>query len=1175
MLGEHAGHKINALRERLVDSNARSVFVNAHPKKSRVKLDLHSLSKLCLNLQDQYLLNQFLFNPSFQISPSPQLKINERDHKKTPYLFRKNEAFKNEFNLDPMGLGYPLLLSKSKNKKQYQLTPLFIWDVSLTQSSIDPSIYSYKIKQSESVSLNPSLIRYLRRSANMDHILGFEEIENEPNQLIEGINAILKLAGEKPISSSFLEQPLNPLPQDLDETFVLQNSKLINNGVFGLFANSKEPIITDYLTLEEEAITCHFRSNKDTNKTHFSGLDLDHSQQGVIRSLRHRKNTIIHGPPGTGKSNTITAVINYALSKGQKCLLVCEKKTAMEVIYQNLIKLGVSDYVVKITDIKKDRRAVINKARDIIEFEKKGGQNLFKTLDKDVEGIIGNKEQSERRVKTVNATIGLISKIKRKLNLNIINGGDSYSDLVLKTQTNDLIKLSEILNLKAKLYAFSSSEWELISADLTFLKQYLHQNPNPSKSFYPYLQKTFFDGGKEPLFRSTLRALDENYFEDLEQLINDWKEAGAKLNAYQIKYFNYIKSDNIQLQRLYDRYVFLKKSILNSPLFDKQFRLKIERLEPLLQLEKIHEVMRLMKSNIEDFNALIPYHDYFSKCNAPRKACLIRACKIVDFENLFHRWYTGNILDKNHITYLDFNGFEKGYFDLVEDLNKINSFYSAIAKRNAKTTQSQGISSFEKNSSLTIEQFFSKRSSAKRVKLPLHKITRDSSEIFGQLFPIVITNPSSCSHLFPMEKGYFDFVVFDESSQLRIEDTLPALLRGKVSVVSGDTQQLPPSNYFREIDDSDDLTGNEENMTSLLEFCKTSSFQDHYLDIHYRSNHPDLIQFSNHAFYQKRLIPLPPLKKYKSIQFETVNGLFVNRTNIKEAQAIINYLTHTADSNESLGVATFSQFQQNLILDMILKKSINQPKFKIKMEELWEQGFFVKNIENIQGEERDIMLISTTYGPNKTGRFNQLFGPLNTKNKGHKLLNVVITRAIKKMVVFSSVPPQYYENYHVHLEQKGIIGKGVFYAFISYAKAVSENNIQQQQKILNTLYRSSNSIPDQTNFRKDDLKLFSNHLTKVLIEKSGHKIDCVNEFALGGITYEMLLIFEDGNKLLIDLNGKEVNREYEDYLYDIYRCKIAQKSGYRYYRLWLSNYYNQPLKEINNILATGAKGNNS
>ena len=1167
MLEEHAGHKINALRERLVDSNARSVFVNAHPKKSRVKLDLHSLSKLCLNLQNQAFLHHFLFNPSFEISPIPHLKTNERDHKKTVHLFRKNEAFKNEFNLDPLGFGYPLLLIKSKVKKKYQLTPMFIWDVSLNQSTTDPALYSYKIKPLESVTLNPSLIRYLRRGSKMDHILAFEEIKNDPKQLIQGVNDILEQEGEKPIFTSFLEKPLTPLPENLDETFMLQNPKLINNGVLGLYANSKEPIIADYFCLEEETIPCHFRSNKDTNNTHFSGLDLDHSQQGVIRSLWNRKNTIIHGPPGTGKSKTITAVLNYALSKGQKCLLVCEKKTAMEVIYQNLTELGISDYAVKITDIKKDRRAVVDKARDIIEFEKKGGQSLFKTLGEDIEGEIENKEQLERRVKTVNTTIRFISKIKEKLNQPIINRGDSYSEMVIKIQTNELKKLSNILELNDTLFTFSGSEWDQINTDLDFLRKYLQQNSNPSKSFYPYLEKTLFEKEKESFFKSTLWALIDAYFEDLEQLIKDWKEAGAKLNAYQIKYFNYIKSDNVQLQRLYDRYVYLKKSILKSPLFDPNFLLQIERLEPLHQLEKILTVMQLMKSDIENFNTFIPYHTYISKCTAASKACLIRACEFTDFENFFHPWYMANILNKNHITHLDFNGFEKGYFDLVEDLNKINDFYSAMAKRNAKTAQSQAISSFEKNSSLTIEQFFSKRSSANRVKLPLHKITRDSSKIFHQLFPIIITNPGSCSHLFPMEKGYFDFVVFDESSQLRIEDTLPALLRGKVNVVSGDTQQLPPSNYFREMDDSRDLSGNEENMTSLLEFCKTSGFHDHYLDIHYRSSHPALIEFSNHAFYQKRLIPLPPKKKYTPIEFETVNGRFVNRTNLEEARAIVDYLAKTVSSNESLGVATFSQFQQNLILDMVLKKSISHPKFKTKLKALKERGFFVKNIENIQGEERNIMLISTTYGPNSAGKFNQLFGPLNTKNKGHKLLNVVITRAIKKMVVFSSVPPQYYESYPIHLEQKGVVGKGVFYAFICYAKAVSETNEKQQQKILNTLYRSSNPLPEQTNFKKEDLEFFSNHLTKVLIEKSGHKIECINEYALGGITYEILLVFQGGKKLLIDLNGKEVNKEYEDYLYDIYRCKIALNSGFQYYRLWLSNYYNQPSKELSNIIA--------
>ena len=94
-----------------------------------------------------------------------------------------------------------------------------------------------------------------------------------------------------------------------------------------------------------------------------------------------------------------------------------------------------------------------------------------------------------------------------------------------------------------------------------------------------------------------------------------------------------------------------------------------------------------------------------------------------------------------------------------------------------------------------------------------------------------------------------------------------------------------------------------------------------------------------------------------------------------------------------------------------------------------------------------------------------------------------------------------------------------------------------------------------------------------MIKKSRSKIKCVNEYALGGITYEILLIFQNGNKLLIDLNGKQINKDYEDYLYDIYRCKIAQKSGFQYYRLWLSNYYNQPSKEVNNIIEAGRRKN--
>ena len=180
MLGKNAGQKIKALRERLVDSNARSVFVNAHPKKSLVKIDLYSMSKGFISKQNHLFIYPFLFNHSFEMVPFKDFNANEINYKKTVNLFRKNEDFKNEFNQDPLGLGYPLLMLESKNKNQYQLTPLFIWDVSLTQSVVNPTLYSYKIKQSDSVTLNPSIKRYLKYNSNKDHIRDYHDIKNDP-----------------------------------------------------------------------------------------------------------------------------------------------------------------------------------------------------------------------------------------------------------------------------------------------------------------------------------------------------------------------------------------------------------------------------------------------------------------------------------------------------------------------------------------------------------------------------------------------------------------------------------------------------------------------------------------------------------------------------------------------------------------------------------------------------------------------------------------------------------------------------------------------------------------------------------------------------------------------------------------------------------------------------------
>ena len=1164
MRGNRPHHQISGLRKRLIDSNARSIFVNAHPKKSMVKLDLHSIAKLCqLDLNSSF-LNDFLFNSSFKIELSKPAPLYEKIYQKWVHIFRKNEASKNDLNLDPLGFGYPLVLIKTK-KKQLQLTPVFVWDATIKQSSTKHNHFSLKIRRTEMVTVNPSLLRYIHSMSDIGDPIEMEEaIKNNPEQLIQTINVLLGKWGKKEVFKDFFKSPIQPLWEDLVTSYQNENHLLINNGVLGLYANSKEPIITDFLHLEGETIPCHFKPKKDSNTTHFSGLELDHSQQGVIRSLSKGKNSIIHGPPGTGKSKTITAVLHYALSKGQNCLLICEKKTAMDVIYENLNQLGLSDYAVKVTDVMKDRRSIVNKARNIITLEKKGRNDLFE-LSK-IEGKTESPQQIENKIKYIKSTVGLISKTKEKLLQTIKESNHSYSDMVLSVRTNELKLLSKRLQFNPSLFTFSTEEWESILLDLAFVKEYLKTHKNPFRTFYHFVNKDFISPNKKSTLERLFYKIHDSYLERIHKLISEWKLQGKKLSAFEIKYFNYVKSDNTKLKSLYEQFVKIKKHITACKLFDSTYLKQLDRLEPVLQLEKIAKVLEMIRIGLDEFDKLLPFHQYFIVLPKLRKKCLMSACELEDFEKVFHRWYLGNILEKNHRNTLDFNGFGEGYFDLVEDLKKVNQYFTELAHTHVKKSRNEAIMNFDQKNSLSIEQFFSKRNTSKRVKLPLHKITKDPSKIFYNLFPIIITNPTSCSLLFPMEVGFFDFVVFDESSQLRIEDTFPALLRGKIRVVSGDSQQLPPSNYFREVTEDKNEMEQGFKMSSLLGYCKTKSFHNHYLDIHYRSNHPALIQFSNHAFYKKRLIPLPPQKKYTPIDWIPVNGFFINRTNYQEAITIINYLSSDAPINQSIGVATFSQFQQNLILDMILNKSIKNPEFKNKMEALSGYGFFVKNIENIQGEERDIMLISTTYGPNIHGKFNQFFGPLNTKGKGHKLLNVLITRAIKKIKVFSSVPELYYKDYKHHLDEKGAIGKGVFYAFLSYASAVSNQDDQQQHDILNALSPSQERLSQKTIYKKEDLSSFTEHLVNKLTQKYARVINCYNGYALGGITYEVLIAFDNKKKLLIDINGKMIHKEYEDYLFDIYRCKIAHQSGYRYYRLWLSNYYNQPEKEIKNML---------
>jgi hypothetical protein len=226
----------------------------------------------------------------------------------------------------------------------------------------------------------------------------------------------------------------------------------------------------------------------------------------------------------------------------------------------------------------------------------------------------------------------------------------------------------------------------------------------------------------------------------------------------------------------------------------------------------------------------------------------------------------------------------------------------------------------------------------------------------------------------------------------------------------------------------------------------------------------------------------------------------------------------------------------------------------------------VKNIENIQGEEREIIIIGTTYGLDNKDRFKELLGPINTKKRGHKLLNVLITRAIEKKIVFSSIPENIFSNFKPLIEKNGNRGKSILYAYLYYAKAISDNQTEKISEVLDIVSQKKYHNKYKRELNSKSLKLFSTYFVNNLSNIIGEKIICENYFKVGGYEYEIALKKRNSVKLLIDINGKVAYNSYEDYIFDMDRCHIAKKSNYNYYRLWLSNFYNNLEYETNKII---------
>jgi len=326
----------------------------------------------------------------------------------------------------------------------------------------------------------------------------------------------------------------------------------------------------------------------------------------------------------------------------------------------------------------------------------------------------------------------------------------------------------------------------------------------------------------------------------------------------------------------------------------------------------------------------------------------------------------------------------------------------------------------------------------KRKHMSIRKLLIQIKNLLPRLKPCFLMSPLSVAQYLSAELPPFDLVIFDEASQVPIWDALGALARGKQSVVVGDPRQLPPTTFFSRADSGDETEEDFEELESILDECTACALPNHILRWHYRSRHEHLIAFSNFHYYASRLHTFPSAggeKKSFGVSFRHVQDGFYDkgatRTNRREAEAVVNEivtrLKNQEEARRSIGVVTFSQPQQTLIedlLDAARRDNIDiEPYFTAAVPE----PVFIKNLENVQGDERDVMLFSIGYGPDRNGKISVNFGPLNQKG-GERRLNVAVTRAREQVVVFSTLTADM-----IDLSRTGATGVKHLRSFLDFA----------------------------------------------------------------------------------------------------------------------------------------------
>ncbi len=467
--------------------------------------------------------------------------------------------------------------------------------------------------------------------------------------------------------------------------------------------------------------------------------------------------------------------------------------------------------------------------------------------------------------------------------------------------------------------------------------------------------------------------------------------------------------------------------------------------------------------------------------------------------------------------------------EVVSKLSKnIPSVYSSLSKTSEIGILKKAIKSGGRGMSL--------RNILSLIPLTIQKLT-----------PCILTSPLSCAKYLDSDLYNFDVVIFDEASQLPTSDALGAILRGKSVVISGDDKQLPPTSFFDKSINEEKENIEIQDLESILDDALAASFPINKLSYHYRSKDESLIAFSNSKFYGNSLFTFPSINKIKSkVSFKYVeNGIYdagKSATNKEEARVLVNDILERIKNNPknlSFGIITFSIRQMELI-ERLLEEKVDKDEELYNLVNSLKEPLFIKNLENVQGDERDVIYLSICYGRNKNGRLIHNFGPINILG-GYRRLNVAITRSRDEMYVYSSITYR-----DINLNRTNSEGVRYLKSFLEY----SEHGMKTLTT-LNSSYLIKDGIEE---YIAKELKALGHEVT-LHLGVSRFKIDIAVSNP------------NDNNKYLLGIILDSYNYSLTPTVKDrnIIQIEELKKLGWNILFVWSLSYYNDPINTIKEI----------